>query len=366
MLPAIYTLCAREAATALFGSWDLREAGDWTVLPQAVLCFATLGHAESDSRFATGGCFQWRGDGLPDEARGDHRGTSPLHLFARGEASGDYLYLGEMERSYSFGQYGGDPWTTASFRMARALPAAVWQRLGGLDLDPSYGPRLDALLARLPGTRRVDERLQILEGVLRCWNRVPPPPTGEHWDWGLGLAPLPLRWWYARFGGAGVLTRNDHLVEPRELKAGPDGKVAFFAERQGAYAWATLSEGEDPPVWGMLAEEGEAWKPESDHLTTFLIAQALEAGILDAPYAGLSEAVPEHAFQVLTRVLPPLPLPPSYWPTYPSRLFARDGAVMSASPNPDGSHCVWIGARTEHPLEPLRRIPGLTWRFLDA
>src|SRR5205085_714636 len=94
--------------------------------------------------------------------------------------------------------------------------------------------------------------------------------------------PGPLRWWYRRGGlRPGVLDGQNSLIGPDRLEVEADGKMTFYAENQGIYIWATLPEGDDPPVWGQF-QGFEPWAEEEVTLSGFLIQACLFEAILHA------------------------------------------------------------------------------------
>jgi hypothetical protein len=101
-------------------------------------------------------------------------------------------------------------------------------------------------------------------------------------------------------------------------------------------------------------------------LSVFLAKVCLLEGIMTAPYgASISYADQEMLDQIATSI-PPLPWKPWRWTAYPSSFHARGGAFMYVGryPEDDPGYSLYIGARTEHPLQFLRGIVTDDWEHV--
>ena len=61
--------------------------------------------------------------------------------------------------------------------------------------------------------------------------------------------------------------------------------VLFLSENQGGYGWATLPEGDDPPVWGSVDCGQEPWVEYGVSLSEFLIQACLFEAVNAAAYS---------------------------------------------------------------------------------
>jgi hypothetical protein len=158
------------------------------------------------------------------------------------------------------------------------------------------------------------------------------------------------------------------LLGPAELETDETGKAVFYCENQGVYLWATMLEGDDPPVWGMLNEQDIPWTEEGMTLSAFLIQACLFEGLGRAPYGASAAWADEQALERVVAPLRPLPLPPWHWPAYPSRLWYGGGAFAAAGPNGEyqgkKGFSIWVGAKTDQPLAYLREIVDEGWEYV--
>lgn len=381
-LPELYAEFAQEEAIARFGEGGAAQRlcdGQWVVLPEAILCFAVVGRAPHQSYFSSGSRFAWVAErpyqvsqelpeAVPDVVRAGRGERRPLFLFARLLASHSFTFLGELSLSHSFGMQDGLP-GIASFELRRTLPSRLWRHFQGLDAGDEATQSLDWVLESLSQAASVEERLEVLERVIAYWNGSRSPedgiPAAELCDRQL---PVPLRWWYERYGRKEDLLSCPYALVPlAELETDESGKLVFLVEEEAVFLWATVPGGEDPSVWIQENEEGERWKREKAPLSVFLVQALLLAGLMRAPYGASTAWVDRRTLQKLRRALPPLPLPPWRWPQSPARFFGKDGAYMFVCPNGENEeesrYSVWIGARSEEPLQFLREIVDESWDY---
>jgi hypothetical protein len=119
-------------------------------------------------------------------------------------------------------------------------------------------------------------------------------------------------------------------------------------ENQGVYQWSTLLRGDDPPVFGRY-EKTDPWVQEGITLSEHLILACLfEALWRHAKYGASISWLEDEKLSEIARTIPPVVIAPWRW-TDGARFFAGRGAFMCAA---GGS--VWIGAKTEHPLQFLK------------
>jgi hypothetical protein len=183
------------------------------------------------------------------------------------------------------------------------------------------------------------------------------------------MLPLPLRWWYERGGNRqGLVDGQNSLLRPDELESEEGGKAVFYSEYEGVYLWATLLEGDDPPVWGRLNDPGEPWTKEGMTLSEFLIQACLVEGLWQAPIGASASCVEGASLAWVTGSLRLVPLAPWHWPAYPARLYASSGAFVFVCPNGDGREngfSVWAGAKNLQPLAYLREVIDEGWEYSE-
>ena len=153
--------------------------------------------------------------------------------------------------------------------------------------------------------------------------------------------PLPLRWWY-RWAGKrkDVMSGQNFLFVPRDyshkyrILAVVAGRLHFYVENQGVYQWATLPDGDDPPVFGRYEYRGR-WAREKITLSEHLILTCLfEAVMCHANNAASVARLEEEKLAAIARHIPPLAIPPWRW--LGMRFFAAQGAFMWAAENSRG------------------------------
>lgn len=217
---------------------------------------------------------------------------------------------------------------------------------------------LDDALSRLTQPLTVGARLGILQDVAEYWNG---PISGEDGipekELQYVAAPLPLRWWYLLAGRRPeFIGYQNHLCPPEKLKASDDGRVSFYWENQGVYEWATLIDGDDPPVWGRF-NHVSTWTDEGLSLSEFLIGACLLEGIFHAPFGASAGTADEKARKGMLAPLREMGTSPWHWPGYPSRFYHGKGAfafVAPYDPTEEQVYSIWIGARNREALAFLR------------
>lgn len=230
---------------------------------------------------------------------------------------------------------------------------------------------LDIALDLLRRPTTVHDRLGILQHLVNFWHGPIRPEDGMSDAEVAGVPlPLPLRWWY-RWAGkrSDVMSGQNHLFVPRDLgrKYGQltvkDGRLYFYAENQGVYQWSTLPHGEDPPVFGRYGGRGR-WGQEDITLTEHLILMCLfDAVMCHANYGASAAWLDEDRFDAIAGNIPPLAIRPWRW--MHTKFFAGGDAFMFAAKNGTANgkkgYSVWVGAKTEHPLQFLRLDLDNAW-----
>ena len=384
-LPNLYSSVDRAAALREFPSAqplrvDPPDAPQWWANDDALVCFATVGrwHRGSvrHSFFSNARRLNWSpavfkpsslGEypSIPREIRANENGGRPLHMFTR-SGEGPYTYLGETAPAYS---WGGDRRSVhASLELKHVVPSAVLQALGVIDsLDP-YPADLDAHLHSL-SSLSTDARLSTLRRLVEYWHG----PLGD--SDGIPESeiprieiPAPLRWWY-RVGGRReeAFCAQNHLLgfeHPYQL-AREAGKLVFYRECQGVWEMATLATGEDPPTWSRIAEPGAAWIPETAPLSIALIQACILEASVQSMYFASSYCATREIVDLIERHVPPLLDGDWHVPSFPTRFFVGGGALgFVSAPNSfddEDGYSVWLGAKSEHPLQFLRKTDPEVW-----
>src|SRR5690348_6424194 len=109
------------------------------------------------------------------------------------------------------------------------------------------------------------------------------------------------------------------------------------------------------------------WTCEKVRLSEHLILACLfEAIMCHANYGASAAWLDEDKLATVVEHIPPLAIPPWRW--LGSRFFARGGAFMCAAENGADKgkkyHSVWIGAKTEHPLQFLKPLLDESWEYV--
>ena len=321
--PRLYGRYDRSEAVTLFGSEAEARSlcdGQWVVFPDVVLCLAGVGGPPRHSHFGNGSSFCWVADKpyrvnddgharfLPREVVGPQAEVRKIHLFVRGAGSGRYLYVGEVGPSHRYGFSGYDSHGEASFDLRPTLPSGVWAVVGGFRPgDPDHAA-VDAALDRLRSPIGVEERLGVLRQLVEYWHGPIRPEDGFGEKDLEGLVfPYPLRCWY-RWAGrrTKVMSGQNTLLGPCEVII-RDDLLVFYGENQWCYEWATLFEGDDPPVFGR-SEATDPWEPEGITLSEHLILACLFEGVMaHSPYGASASWLGASALDGIIEHIPPSP-----------------------------------------------------------
>jgi hypothetical protein len=241
-------------------------------------------------------------------------------------------------------------------------------------VDDHDASALDRALDRLRAPTTVHDRLDVLRQLVDFWHDPIRPEDGMSDAEIGGMAlPLPLRWWYRWAGKRNdVLSGQNVLFVPRDYRnkyrvlAVRDGRLRFYVENQGVYEWATLPNGDDPPVFGRYDLRGR-WVQEQVTLSEHLILMCLFEAVMGRNNYGASKAwLDEKRLEVIVRHIPALAIRPWRW--MGARFFAHSGAFMCAAENgtSDGAKwfSVWIAAKTAQPLQFLKPLLDDTWEHI--
>src|SRR5262249_32455136 len=177
--------------------------------------------------------------------------------------------------------------------------------------------------------------------------------------------PLPLRWWY-RFAGkrTEIMSGQNILFVPRDFQNRHrmlqivNDRLLFYVENQGVYQWSTLTEGDDPPVFGRFEGRGR-WAKERVTLSEHLILMCLfEAVMCQANYGASAAWLDEDQLAAVVAEVPPIAIRPWRWGG--TRFFAGQGAFVCVADNPADDEKRWysvsVGAKTEQPLQFLKPL----------
>ena len=378
----LYKRYNRHEAIALFESAAKARSlcdGQWVIFPDVVLCFADIGEPPRKSHFSNGGEFCWVAE-KPYQVGDDPNfgfvprevvkgpANSPIHLFVRNIGPERYLHVGRLAPACRFTLCGLGNEGEAYFQLTLALPSEVWSEIGGFDPGDLDHQAADDVLDRLHAPTVVGERLEILRGVVEYWHGPIGPEDGipeEELD-GLRM-PDPLRWWY-RWAGRRrkIMCGQNFLVDPGKL-AVRDGLLEFYVENQYCYQWGALIEGDDPPVFGR-AETTDQWEPEGITLSEHLILACLfEAIMCHSPYGASTSWLDESSLAQIIEHAPPISVNAWHWASG-TRFYAKGGAFMVTMPNGeiDGKqgYSVWVGAKTERPLQFLKPYIDKDWEYV--
>jgi hypothetical protein len=382
--PQLYQSYSTEKIVSFFGAPDEAQSlcnGQWLIFPKTVICLANVGEGPATSHFTTGSSFYWVADQsfhvnsehseprwhflpVPAQVFGSAGRERTIHLFASSQGLPEFLYVGELEPAYSAQGPGRQNHGMARFELRPTLPSAVWLRLGGLRLGNLDFTPVDRALESLRSPTSVEDRLGVLHQLVDFWHGPIKPEDGlsEAELTGVPL-PMPLRWWY-RWAGkrTEIMTGQNILFQPvnerhRYWQLAVEGEyLHFYSENQGVYQWSTLTHGGDPPVFGRY-ESTDPWELEDVTLSEHLILVCLfEALMCHATYGASISWLEEEKLSEIARTIPPVAIAPWRWGF---RFYAGRGAFMCAA---EGS--VWIGAKTEHPLQFLRPYVNDDWDYV--
>jgi hypothetical protein len=207
-----------------------------------------------------------------------------------------------------------------------------------------------------------------LERFLVRWYGPPDREPGSV-PTGPTTLPRPLRAWYelASRWSTPLVVQNQ-LLGPDEVQV-EDGKLVFWVENQGVWLWGCDRVGDDPTVFDRENQPGEPWQPTGVALSRFLLHVAVFEAICGARCsAGASWLTPEQLDAVLVP-LRPLPMPAWRWPAAGHRLYAGEGLLGLAGPNPGPGQTaetadmreVFLAAREPGRLDYASSVVGVEW-----
>ena len=231
---------------------------------------------------------------------------------------------------------------------------------------------LDASLRRLRRTLPTADRLAVLMDLVQYWHGPIKPEDG------IGLRelstltlPEPLRWWYGWAGRRTGLMGEKHcnrlyhpsgLGFPDDCLKIVDGKLVFYVEAQGVYAWFTEPAGDDPPVFCREASE-KGMHPEgivlSEHLIMACLFQVIQHN-LRACFPSLDRATMERMLQGI----PAMDI--GTWTAWGGMHFHAAAGVFAMWCSLNGREfCVWIAAVGYEPVQFLREFSDQDAEHLD-
>ncbi len=380
--PRLYEHYDRSEAIALFGAEEETRSlcdGQWVIFPNVVIGFAEIGEPPKEPHFTSGGEFCWVTDKpyqvsddqhikfVPPEVVSRHA-DRPIQLFVRPHDSQRYRYVGALGPACKFTTSGTGNCGEAYFSLSPALPSEIWIGFGGLhpgDLDHAA---IDAALDRLRHPINVEERLWVLQQLVAYWHEPIGPEDGfsEQVLERLSM-PHPLRCWY-RWAGrrSDIMSGQNFLLAPDQLRI-KDGLLEFYAENQYCYQWGTHIGGDDPPVFGR-SETTNPWEPEGIDLSEHLVlACLLEATMCHSPYGASVSWLEQSVLDKIIEHIPPISINPWKWGGS-ARFYAKGGAFMYTMPNGEfkgkQGYSIWIGSKTEQPLQFLKPYIDKGWEYV--
>ena len=379
--PILYQLYDRHQAVAPFGDDSAALSlcdGQWLIFPDVVACLTRVGTPPKLSHFVNGSGFFWVADKtykvrddryisfLPPQVVGADGRSRSIHLFVRSTDSEAFLYVGELHPSYMQQGPGKESHGMARFELKTTLPSAIWNRLGGLQIDEKDHVSVDRALDRLRGRTTVEDRLQVLKTLVEYWHGAIGPEDGipESELKGVRL-PMPLRWWF-RWAGrrTNILSGQNTFLGPDKLKT-KDGRLLFYGENQWVYEWGTMHEGDDPPVFGRYPTcngDEPPWETEAITLSEHLILTCMFEAIGGSPYGAAAACLDRVTLSRIEEIIRPIAIKPWRWPDS-TQFYASDGAFMFACKNGPEWYSVWIGAKTEQPLQFLKPLLDDAWEY---
>ena len=379
--PQLYQSYTIEKIVSLFGVPGEAQSfcdGQWLIFARTSICLAKVGEGPEKSHFSNGSHFYWVADHrynvnsdpgwhfVPPQVVGSAGKERSIHLFVSPPDSREFLYVGELGPSYMAQAPGRENHGMARFELRPTLPSDVWLRLGGLRQGNLDFTPLDRALHLLRGPTTVMDRLAVLRQLVDFWHGPINPEDGMSDAELAGVPlPLPLRWWY-RWAGkrTEVMSAQNILRMPLDWHhkywqlTVEGGYLHFYDENQGVYHWSTLTHGDDPPVFGRY-HSTDLWEEEDVTLSQHLILACLfEAVICHARYGASAAWLEGEKLSEIARTIPPVAIAPWRWMDG-TKFYAGQGAFMCAA---GGS--VWIGAKTEHPLQFLKPHLNDSWDYV--
>lgn len=256
-----------------------------------------------------------------------------------------------------------------------ALDITGWLPFEGLRTRNLNFDSVDLAFDRLRQPTLIEDRLSVLQYVVNYWHGPVRPQDGLSDADLAGLRlPAALRWWY-RWAGrrSEIMSGQNFWFTPGDKQRTDhppvmvDDRLFFYTENQSVYQWATLPDGDDPPVFGRY-ENTEPWEREDIRVSEHLILTCLfEAIMCHAKYGASAAWLDADRLDIIVRNIPPLAIPPWRW--LGSRFFAHSGAFMCTADQGifEGKkwYSVSIGAKTEHPLQFLKPLLDESWELVS-
>jgi hypothetical protein len=379
--PELYQAYEQTEALNFFGPDPAVQRlcdDQWIIFPTRIVCLTTLGEWPQAPYFRNAIRFCWTAEKdyrvgrdpgyppcLPTEVIGGKTEGRKLHLFVRNRTSQKYIYVGEMGPTHAMGYAGKHNYGQADFVLSLALSSAVWTQLGGLHVGDTDHASVDAALDRLRAGTTWEQRFAVLKRLVEYWHGPIHANDGMTEAELAGIQmPTVLRDWY-RWAGSrgGILSCFNRFHNPQDLKI-DRGRLWFYTEAQGVYQWATLADGDDPPVFGRYWGN-PLWEQEDVSLSEHLILACLFEAVNCSNY-GASAAWLDHiVHREIARTIPSIAIGEWRW-LAGGRFHARNGAFMITCQNYDNSQggSVFIGAKTEHPLQFLRPYLNDSWEHV--
>jgi len=384
--PNLYQVYSREEAIAFFGSGSSARSlcdGEWVIFPDTVVCMAAVGDPPKRSFFGSGSQFYWVAERpyrvsedkytyfVPEEAVGLRAKVRTRHLFVQPQGSSSYVYLGQLGASYMQQAPSAVNHGMARFELKPTLPSDVWKELAGFDPGALNHEPVDRALDGLRGRTDVAYRLGILKTLVEYWHGPIRAEDGLRGEELCSSTPIPhpLGWWYEWAGRRReIMSGQNILLVPRDpahpycqLKE-EDGRLLYYLENQAVYRWATMAEGEDPLVFGRW-EMNDPWEEEGIKLSEHLIgACILEAVTCHSKYGAAAACLDGSTLSNITQVVTPVSIDP--WKWNQTRFYVGNGAFMYSMENGEDVYSVWIGAKTEKPLQFLKPYLDDAWEYV--
>ena len=377
--PTLYQEYDRHEVIGMFGSEADAHSlcdGQWIIFPKTILCLTTLGEWPKMSQFTTGSEFCWVADkpylasegqlypAVPKEIRAGQTGDRSIRLFVRNKDCTKFVFLGELKPACSFGYRDKDSYGYADLDLSPTLPGRIWTKIGGFKPGDLNHAGVEAALDRLRKPTTVEERFSVLRQLAEYWHGPIQPDDGFSED-ELQHVRMPnvLKWWY-RWAGRRkeIMSGENFLREPNELKLTDDGYLVFYVENQGCYFWATLPEGDDAPVFGR-ENASKLWEPLNILLSEHLILACIFEAVMSSPYGAWDMGLGEQAMKQVAEVIQPIPI--HSWGWCQMQFWSGNGVfgIVSENSEYDGkrTYSIYLGAKTEHPLQFLKSIEHDQW-----
>ena len=228
--------------------------------------------------------------------------------------------------------------------------------------------QIDQALTQLGYVSAPLPRFEILQALVEYWHGPITALDGfTHAELKHVSMPDPLRSWYAWAGRrTEIMSGQNCFFSPHSPKpylelVMEQGHLLFQRENQGVYEWATLSEGEDPPVFGRYRDK--SWEREEAKLSEHLILNCLfEAIMCHASHSASAAWIQPEQLSTMVAPLWLLPIPAWRWPGSMRFYFGRGAFMSVCSYRPgESGNSVWVGAKYASALAFLRPYIDNTW-----